>query len=186
MTNPFSVISIIVLLFCSMMCRAQEVKDSNNDLDKFEILVSKKGTMFKFQDTNLSPIRLAFAGAAQTKIRKVIVEHQSSFFFLIEQKGQYRTEVGSIAYDDLIDLTKALDVLESELPADVAADPDYLENRYITEDGFRLGYLIQKTKATWYLMLDDKGSDNAIFVSAPSTIRAALLEAKAKIEELKN
>jgi hypothetical protein len=186
MINPFSATLIIALFFNSMMSCAQETQDSNNDLGKFETLVSKKGTMLKFQDTNLSPIRLAFSGAAQTKIRKVIVGSQSTFFFLIEQKGQYRTEFGAIAYDDLLDLAKAIDVLESELPGDVAANPDYLENKYITDDGFRLGYLIQKNKATWYLALDGKGSDNIIFVSASSNIREALLEAKAKIETLKN
>ena len=67
------------------------------------------------------------------------------------KNGQYSTNTASIEYSDLLEVIKALKTLQSEEPKDVASNPDYLENKFITVDGFEVGYFVDKGKSTWYL-----------------------------------
>lgn len=173
-----------ICLPLQLWAQRQNEAASENNLDKIDVFASKKGTMIKFRDTKLSPIKLAYSGVAETRIRKFSSGGSSAYFYQIESKGQYRSEVGSIAFEDLLELIKALDALQTELPNDLAQEPDYLENKYITDDGLRLGYLVARGKATWYIALDDRGSDNTIFINDPALLRSAFAEAKSKIEEM--
>ena len=77
--------------------------------------------------------------------------------------------------------------LQSEEPKDVASNPDYLENKFITVDGFEVGYFVDKGKSTWYLKLEKYGNDNnTLFIKdGSSNIETAFNDAKTKIEELK-
>ena len=62
------------------------------------------------------------------------------------KSGQYSTNTASIEYSDLLEVIKALKTLQSEEPKDVASNPDYLENKFITVDGFQVGYFVDKVK----------------------------------------
>ena len=102
---------------------------------------------------------------------------------------------GTLIVGDTINYYKKGDVLAigSNLPhvfkSDVANDkiinPDYLENKFITDDGLSLGYYVSAKKIGWYLVLDKYGSDNTIFIKDPSLLKTAFNTAKQKIEELK-
>lgn len=39
--------------------------------------------------------------------------------------------------------------LVAEADTDCSANPDYLENRFVTNDGFEIGYYVSKGKANW-------------------------------------
>jgi uncharacterized protein with ParB-like and HNH nuclease domain len=103
------------------------------------------------------------------------------------KSGQYSTNTASIEYSDLLEVIKALKTLQSEEPKDVASNPDYLENKFITVDGFEVGYYVDKGKSTWYLKLEKYGNDNnTLFIKdGSSNIETAFNDAKTKIEELK-
>ncbi|MCH5686971.1 hypothetical protein LWM68_23480 [Niabella sp. W65] len=82
-------------------------------------------------------------------------------------------------------MIKALKVLKSEVDKDMATKPEYLENRFITEDGFEVAYFISNEKVTWCIKLEKYGSDNTIFLKSGDDIEVPFNEARNKIEELK-
>lgn len=43
--------------------------------------------------------------------------------------------------------------LVAEADTDCSANPDYLENRFVTNDGFEIGYYVSKGKANWQMKL---------------------------------
>jgi len=64
-------------------------------------------------------------------------------------------------------------------------NPDYLETKFVTADGFQVGYYVEKGKISWYLILEKYGSDNSVFVNQSDGIEIAFRDAQKKIEELK-
>ena len=89
-----------------------------------------------------------------------------------------------IEYSDLVEINKALIKLGSEVNIDVASEPDYLENKFKTVDGFEVGYYISEGQAHWFLKLE-RYSSSTVFVRNQSVIVEAFKNAQAKIEELK-
>lgn len=71
------------------------------------------------------------------------------------------------------------------MTTDISANPDYMENKFVTVDGFQIGYYVTSGKANWYLKLEKYGSDNTLFVDGGENIETALTDAKNKIDELK-
>lgn len=68
--------------------------------------------------------------------------------------------------------------------SDIQSNPDYLENKFITEDGFQIGYYVSKGKASWYIKLERYGS-STVFVKNAEALISAFKNAQSKIEELK-
>ena len=151
---------------------------------KIDVFFSKTGTITKFVDTKLPRLKTKY-GSVETRIRKINSETTPVFFYQIVTHGQYNTTTASIEYNDLLEVLKALKVLKQDVNKDIETNPDYLENKFITVDGFQVGYYISDSKATWYIKLDKYGSDNTIFIDNCETIETAFIEAKNKIDELK-
>ena len=59
-----------------------------------------------------------------------------------------------IEYSDLIEINKAYNKLQQEVNADITLNPEYLENKFISNDDFRIGYYVEKEKAHWFIRLD--------------------------------
>lgn len=173
------------MLLPHAFCFSQDIKrDSEKVQTKMEQFVSQSGVIIKFTDTNLSKIK-AGTTAAETRIRKLNSGDDVRFFYQIEKPGQYGSSTASVEYSDLLEVMKAFNSLKTELDSDVSSNPDYLENKYITEDGFQVGYYVSKGKATWYIKLEKYGSDKTLFIRDLESIESNFLEAKNKIEELK-
>lgn len=162
----------------------QEIK-KEAEKTKMDIFTSKTGTITKFTDTKLSGIRTYLGGVAETRIRAISNGGPVMYFYQIGKEGKYGTSTASIEYNDLIEVIKALKSLKSEQDKDVASNPDYLENKFVTVDGFQVGYYVNKGKASWYLKLEKFGSDNTLFIDNGNTVEAAFNEAKNKIDELR-
>ena len=90
-----------------------------------------------------------------------------------------------IEYSDLVEINKALDKLCASVETDIAANPDYLENKFRTVDGFEVGYYINKAKASWFMKLE-RYTSSTVFVKNQETLVDAFKNAQAKIEELKS
>lgn len=164
---------------------AQEAKKEAQKAEtKMEAFSSKAGTIIKFIDTKLPDLKLTYNGYAETRIRKIIKDQEAQFFYQIEAKGSDKSGTASIAYDDLLEVIKAIKTLKDEVGADIQLSPDYLENRFKTSDDFELGYYVDKGKASWYLKLEKYGS-NTLFIKDSESIEPAFVGAKNKIEELK-
>ncbi len=172
-------------IFFAVSAIAQDVKkETPKEETKMEAFVSKTGIIIKLIDTKQPALKLIYGDIAETRIRKIISGTESKYFYQIEHKGKYSTSTASIAYTDLIEVIKAIKALNSDLVSDIALNPDYLENKFTTSDGFKIGYLVDKGTATWYLRLEKYGSDNTIFIKEGGTIETAFTEAKKKIDDL--
>lgn len=69
-----------------------------------------------------------------------------------------------ISNDDFSDLINAFDALKAQLSTDEDTTADYLENKFVTDDGFQLGYFLSsKGKASWYLRLEPMGASAQFF-----------------------
>lgn len=160
----------------------KEVKGAETKMDAF---LSKTGTLIKFVDYNLPNLMLLYGEMAETRVRKISSGSESHFFYQIEKQGKYGSSIASIEYSDLLEVIKAMKVLKADANKDIPVNPDYLENKFVTDDGFQVGYYISSGKITWYLKLQKYGSDNTLIIKYGGTIDTAFDEAKTKIEELK-
>ncbi|NOW98950.1 hypothetical protein [Mucilaginibacter sp. SG564] len=183
-----SVKMIQALMLCGFISTAawsQEVKKETKvfetKMDKFS---SKTGTISKFVDFRLPDLKTGYTNA-ETRIRKLMSGTESLYFYQIEKKGQYSNTTASIEYSDLLEVIKALKTLTQDVEKDIAGNPDYLENKFVTTDGFQLGYYVEKGRSTWYVKLEKYGTDNTLFIKDRTVIESAFGEARAKIEDLR-
>ena len=77
-----------------------------------------------------------------------------------------------------------MNTLKEESVGDRTASSNYIENKFVTEDGFRIGYYVDEGKLRWYLRLEKYGSGNSVFVKQFITVQEAFDGAKLKISEL--
>lgn len=75
--------------------------------------------------------------------------------------------------------------LKGEVINNICANADYMEKKFITVDGFQVGYYVSKGKASWYIKLEKFGSDNTLFINDGEIIETAFTEAISKIDESK-
>lgn len=175
----------VLTLFIYTFGFSQDVKDDGEKVQtKMERFVSQSGVITKFTDTNLSNLKAGYT-VAETRIRKLNSGDNVRYFYQIEKPGKYGSSTASVEYSDLLEVIKAFNSLKSEVDSDVNNNPDYLENKFITEDGFQLGYYVSKGKVTWYIKLEKYGSDKTLFIKDLESIDSSFAEAKSKIEELK-
>lgn len=177
--------SILSLLLISTSIFAQDVKKETETVKtKMDMFSSKTGTITKYIDYSLPNLKTSYGGA-ETKVRRIINGVTSTYFYQISKAGKYSNSTASIEFSDLIEVLKALKALQPEIEKDIALNPNYLENKFVTVDGFQVGYYVSGGKATWYMKLEKYGSENTLFIDNGLTIETAFTEAKSKIEELK-
>lgn len=176
----------IVLLLALMMPLVSYAQNGpEKQLTKFEQFSSKTGSITKFVDVNMPKIPVSYSGALQTGIR-ILMGAKNVYFYRLEEEETSRSvsHIAMIEYSDLVEINKALAVLVSEVEADCAANPDYLENKFISDDGFQVGYYVNKGSATWYLQLERYGK-STVFIKTAETLTSSFTAAQQKIEELK-
>jgi hypothetical protein len=176
---------ILLILFLSHHAFAQDRKKEMKSAEtKMESFASKTGTITKFIDFKMPALKLFLGEVAETRVRKVIVGNEWKYFYLIEKESKNANTTASIEYTDLLEVIKALATLKSEAPVDQSSKPDYLENKYVTADGFQLGYYVTEGQGKWYIKFDRYGSDNTVFINDVQTIEVSLNAARTKIEEM--
>lgn len=171
----------IIILFIVCLGFSQEKEKQNSKMDDF---VSKTGVIIKYEDFNLPNIKL-YLGVAKSKIRKISSGKESQLFLQISKEDKYGDKTASIAYDDLLEMQKALISLSLQSEKDVITNSDYLENKFVTDDGFQVGYYVSKGKISWYLKLAKYGSNNTVFSKDLKAFETAFQLGKEKIESLK-
>lgn len=172
---------ILLLSLISTLFFAQTVKETPLKIDQFS---SKTGLIMKFIDYDLEYLLLT-SGTAKCRIRKIIIANEVEYFLQISKVGVNETKTASIAYKDLIEVIKALKILRLESLPDLALKPDHLENKFITEDGFQIGYYISENEINWYLTLERYGyNNNTVFLREVEHLEILLNSAKNKIDEL--
>jgi len=182
----------VIFLFASLMCafviNSQELKNENESVkSKMDVFASKTGVITKFTDTKLNSIRTTYGIKVETRIRKVNSGSLITYFYQIEKPGKVSgISTASIEYSDLIEIINAIQILKTEFEIDILGYPYYLENKFITEDGFQVGYYIGKGKGHWFLRLEEYGSDKTIFVKDFGSVEISFNQAMDMIKILKN
>lgn len=186
--NIFIMKKVLFLLLLAMpMCMFGQSNDNTKQMTKFEEFSSATGKIVKFQDYNLPNMAEGFMGSLETGIRTIMGGISNAYFYRIEdsETSSSVSHVAMIEYSDLVAMNKALDKLCASVEADIAANPDYLENKFKTVDGFEVGYYISKGKASWFMKLE-RYKSSTVFVKNQETLVDAFKNAQAKIEELKS
>jgi len=178
------ILYLIIMLTISLTVYSQNKDDERKQISKMEKFTSKTGSIIKYIDYSLPTINSMY-GIAETKVRKIIAGESVGYFFQISKEGKYGTKNASIEYSDLLEVIKAIGKLKQESEQDVMSDGDYLENKFVTDDGFQIGYYISRGKLSWYIVLEKYGSDNTIFLKNLSEIEIIFIDAKNKVDALK-
>jgi hypothetical protein len=178
---------LLLLLLALPMCMFGQADNKAKQMTKFEEFSSATGKIVKFQDYKLPNMAMSFIGSLETGIRTIMGGNSNVYFYRIEDPETSRSvsHIAMIEYSDLVEINKALDKLCASVDTDIAANPDYLENKYRTIDGFVVGYYISKGEASWFMKLE-KYSSSTVFVENQETLVEAFKNAQAKIEELKS
>lgn len=171
----------VFLMTLNLTAYSQQ-KDADSQ-SKMDVFASATGSIVKFSDYNLESLGSSY-GIAETRIRKVKVKGESKVFFQITKDTKYGTKKASIAYEDLLDIIKAIPQLKSDAQSDLTDNADYLENKFVTDDGFEVGYYVSNGKIRWYLVLEKYGSDNTFFLNDVISAESLFNRAKVKMEEL--
>lgn len=175
-------------MLLSMFCFTSfgQTNEAAKKLTKFEEFSSKTGRITKFVDVNMPRISESFLGSLETGVRTIMGSDRNAYFYRIEDPETSRSvsHIAMIEYSDLVEINKALAKLVGEVDADCAANPDYLENKFVTDDGFEIGYYVSKGKASWYLKLE-RYSNSTVFIKNASELTNNFTAAQKKIEELR-
>lgn len=179
-------IVIIMMMALMMPVVSNAQNDAAKKLTKFEQITSKTRRISKFVDVKMPSIPESFMGSLSASIRTVMGEQNNSYFYRIEDPETNRSvaHIAMIEYSDLVEINKALAKLVAEVDADCTANPDYLENRFVSNDGFEIGYYVSKGKANWYMKLE-RYSSSTVFVKNAESLTTNFQDAQKKIEELK-
>lgn len=175
---------ILMLMALMITLTAFPQSGEGKQLTKFEEFSSKTGSIIKFFDYSLPKLSLNWGGL-ETGIR-VMKANPNFYFYRIEEAETSRSvaHIAMIEYSDLVEINKALVKLISEVESDIATNPDYLENKFRTTDGFEVGYYISKGSAHWFLKLE-RYTSSTVFIKNQEVLVEAFTNAQKKIEELK-
>lgn len=175
----------VLFLLAMLLPLAAFAQEDAKKLTKFEEFSSKTDSIVKFVDTSLPKLSVQYGGSLETGIR-TLKSGTNAYFYRLEkaETSSSNAKIAMVEYSDLVEINKALAVLSAEVDSDVASNPDYLENKFKTVDGFEVGYYVSKGEAQWFLKLE-RYSRSTVFVKDQSLIIDAFANAQAKIEELK-
>lgn len=172
---------------CSQERTVSEVESQKeskpNDKSKLEQFTSKSGVILRYIDYHLPSPKLRYRSATAS-VRAIHSGNEVGYFLIIESEEEYRNSRAAIAYEDLLEVIKALAIIKEQAQKDVALAPDYLENRFVSEDGFTVGYYVSKSELVWFIRLE-RVSGGAIFPRDVTVIDSLFDQANDKINELK-
>lgn len=146
---------------------------------KYLKFTSKRGNFVRYADHEIPEFKTSDALLGSAKIRQYmeLATNKSTCFLMITVGREKATEV--VAYDDLVKMIDAVKTLKEQSKKD-SIDGKQLKCYYVTDDGFQIGYNINKGKTTWYFSVN---GDERKF-SKDFDFEKALVDVKNKMEEL--
>ena len=154
--------------------------DSIVRVTKHQALDSQKGKIIKYEDKKTNDIPCFNSQFPfKCKIRTFFRNGINSYFLILG-------DTYKIEYSDLVEINKAFDKFYKEVDADCALKPEYLENKYITDDGFKIGYYVKKGKPTWFVDLNIYSVQGFGELKKPFDFSEGLKNAQSEIEKMIN
>ena len=161
---------------------AQE-KSEPSRMDK---IISEGGKLIRYDDYKLSDIKGSIGTPKlETKIRVINSGSKPyTYFLLLSMEAKYSTKRASISEEELTDILEVYGSLVDASNSETNSS-NYAEMKYVTEDGFEVGYYVKKGKSKWFLKLEKYGSGSIFFLKKSEKFKQVLLAAQSKIKELK-
>ena len=200
-------ILLIIALIMPMALFAQSEDNSpiSSKQTTFESFTSTYGHIVKFKDYDLPDVTgkigsglLSTKYTVNAKVREVMVSDNTALFLLLTYRlgNDYPERTAYIAYEDVIEVNKALKELVKQSENDSTGDASYLENKFRTKDDFYLGYYIEKTtpinmrgkvieERRWFVCLDDRYNHSTAFFPDAEGLINLFETAIQKMEELR-
>ena len=190
---------IAMLLPVAVFAQEETVSSKQTTFEKF---TSPIGKIVKFKDYELPTLESKFGSgflsttySVQVGIREVIVDNDKSLFLHLTYQAYEKPERNAfIAFNDVIEIDKALDELIKQKVSDTTGEASYLENKFKTIDDFMIGYYISKNVSKkgevtydnrWYIDLDNRYNYSTAFFNAPDELSKMFKSAIARMNELK-
>ena len=173
---------LVLAVLGSYVSYAQEKTETFKT--KTDVFLSRTGSIIKYVDYSQPNLASKYS-SCETRVRKITNgTNVPLIVYQIVKEGKYSSSTASIDYVDLIEILKAIKVLKNDVVADVLSS-NYIENKFVSTDGFQLGYYISGGKSVWYIQLEKYGSDKTVFIDNVDVIEAAMNNAKIKMDEIK-
>lgn len=193
---------IAFLMPMAIFAQNEDESPSSSKQTTFEKFTSAYGQIVKFKDYDLPDVTgkigsgmSAVTYTVHVKVREVMVGNNKSLFLHLSRKPYERPErVAFIAYEDVVEISKALTELVKQSNNDSTGDANYLENKFRTKDDFYIGYYIDKTvskkgeesnELRWYVCLDDRYNYSTAFFPNPDGLVSLFETAIQKMEVIK-
>jgi hypothetical protein len=176
------VIMMMVSLLLLSSAYGQDVRDEATKMSSF---VSKTGVIIKYEDYNMDGLKTMMS-IVDARVRVIRSGGDVGYFLQLTNAGKYDKKTASIEASDLEELRKAIASLKSQATADANNPADYLENKFVTEDGFQLGYFKEGNKLNWYIQLTKYGDGNTVFLRDVFGIEQLIGSALSRIDSLKS
>ena len=174
---------LLFLFAFSMNLNAQN--DSIIRVTKYSALDTRKGHVIRFVDKKMKDIIYSSNSLynINSKIRTFYDDGGNSYFVILST-SRMKT---MIEYSDLVEVNNAFEKFFKEVDADCVLKPDYMENKFITEDGFGIGYYIEKGKAHWFFDFDtDSRFSGYSDLKKPFDFANGLKDLQYEIEKMKS
>lgn len=169
---------VVALLLLGMLITGLTAEEKQ--LTKVEQFLSRTGKIVRVNDYSLGRIY----SSTEVSARKIESEGEVLYACVIEKSGEYGNATAFIEESDLDEIIAALKILKQQSVED-EGKTHYIENKFITDDGFRIGYYTTKGKIQWFMKLERYASRSTIWPDLDK-IESYLSQAKQKITEIKS
>ena len=174
--------TIGILFWISVMTFGQDT-NAPREQTSYDRFVSRSGAIIRFQDYSLPELKGNY-GTYENRVRVLSVASETTVYYQIVNPTKYSSIVGSISKADIVETMKAVESLLQTFQVDVASKPDYIENKFVTNDGVAIGYYVSSKGGSWFINLDKYKSDSTIFLRDGQQLKILLESAKARMDAL--
>ncbi len=158
--------------------------DDKNELTKMQRIVSEKGSLIRTVSHDLKALQSS-ANALSAQITIIDSGNGAEYFLQLIRETEYEDDIAAISENDIYGLSEALESLKKASQVDVYLDADHVQNIFVTEDYFKVGYFVLDAALTWFIEFDEY-SDELEYFGDVVTLEGLFEEAKEKIKELKS
>lgn len=172
-------ISLLLLLSSNLLAQTEMSKPKS----AYERFLSDQGTMIT-KDFYQMPGLTSTYQKVEAKVVKLASGKGVQFFYSLSIKEKYGDKSATIAKEDLIEISKALDTVIERSKKDAITSLEYRERYFQTNDGFKIGYYQKGNDQTFFVDLDDHQSKDTVFFDDFSSLKEAVTQAIDKINAL--
>lgn len=157
--------------------------DEQSYLTKLETLISAKGKLVRTVSHDLEATH-SETNVLSTQVMVVDTGDSVDYFLLLAKEREDDEVVAAIAEADIKALSQAITSLKEASLVDVYLSADHVQNIFVTDDNFTIGYFVLDSTLTWFIALDEY-SDELEYFDDVSVIENLLTSAQEKIKEIK-